>query len=722
MRALLCLLSMAMPILAADNIVTGQEAQDGWILLFDGKTTAGWAQEGNAKWKIANGVVSFDGSDSGVMRTRAAFTDFVLKLDYRASADPDASVFLRISADGKPQDSGYELRLGDSDSKWPAGSIAKVFKGDGKLAANQWHTLEAEFNADKISVKIDGRKAGEGSDGKSKAGFISLSGNRGATVDFKNIRLKPTGTRLFNGSDLTGWKSVGETPPPPKSGPLSGIEKMFKGKGKPKEAKWSVMDGAIHGTEGPGQLESQAAYDDFVLQIEVRVNSKNKGHHPKTAVVVRGDAGKLGTGYEVQVENEVTTGAIAGLKLPHLVLGKDNEFFAETIAVRGRHFEIWINGNRVNEYDDTRAEGASTKKEARITGGPIALLAPDNESNLDFRNVKIEALPKALGGHPGAVAAAAPPPPLAVAAPPPSLPPAPAAPGAPTANAPGTPPPPIIFQNPNQAKDDAKQAQVSKLTQQALHTDDPAQQASIYENILTLDPSNLVASQGYRDAEQKIEQNKTQQQKAAEEQAKQSQEAAQKSATFDTSMKSGEAAFLAGDLAGAQSQLAIAQKADPQNPQLQNLQTRVNTAVQARQRITWLEFGGGAVVLLGAVGLLVMSLGKKEPYLEVEDGMDKGKRFGLDQEVTHIGAIPQDGEAKNEIVLRDTDRMISRFHCEIHRQGSKLFLIDVNSANGTFLDRRPIPPEKPVRLKKGSEVVLGGTCTLRVGFEKKKKG
>jgi pSer/pThr/pTyr-binding forkhead associated (FHA) protein len=125
--------------------------------------------------------------------------------------------------------------------------------------------------------------------------------------------------------------------------------------------------------------------------------------------------------------------------------------------------------------------------------------------------------------------------------------------------------------------------------------------------------------------------------------------------------------------------------------------------------------------LLGGVGLVIMSLGKKEPYLEVVDGLDKGKRYPLEQEVVRIGAIAEDGEAKNDIVLRDIDRMVSRFHCEIHRRQNKLFLVDVNSANGTYVDKRSIAPGKPVRLKKGSIMALGGSCTLRVGFEKKKK-
>ena len=497
---------------------------------------------------------------------------------------------------------------------------------------------------------------------------------------------------------------------------LKGIEKVFKGKGKPKEATWSVADAAIHGIKGPGQLESQNAYEDFVLQIDVRVNSKDKGHHPKTAVLVRADAGKLGTGYEVQTEN-AATGGITGLKPPRHGAGKDNQYLTETIAVRGRHFEVWVDGIRVNEYDDTRTEGPSPKKEARIAAGTIALLAPDPEANLDFRNIKIDPLPKALGGRAGVVAAAATPPPVVTAAPPAAAPGSAAPPGA------TQPPPPavIVQTNPNQAKDDAKQAQVSKLTQQALHTDDPAEQVHLYESILELDPNNVVASQGYHEAQAKIQQTQAQKQKTAEDQARHGEEESQKQATFDGAMKAGEEAFLAGNLVTAQSQLAIAQRAAPDNPQLRNLQSRVNAALQVRQRITWLAIGGGLTVLLGGIAVLFLAMGKKEPYLEVVEGPDQGKRFALKDEVVHLGAIAQDGEAVNEIVLRDRDRMISRFHCEIHRRGKKLFLIDVNSANGTFLDRKQILPERPMRLKKGSQVTLGDSCTLRVGFEAKKK-
>ncbi len=259
------------------------------------------------------------------------------------------------------------------------------------------------------------------------------------------------------------------------------------------------------------------------------------------------------------------------------------------------------------------------------------------------------------------------------------------------------------------------------MTQQALHTNDPVEQQKIYGDILAIDPNNVVAANGYHEADQKIEAAKAQQQKQAEDQAKQSQDQAEKSATYDGAMKAGESAFLAGNVAEAQRQLAIAKKINPSSPDLQNLDARVSAATQARSRITMLAAGGGLIVLLGGILLLIKTAGKKEPYLEVGEGVDKGKRYNVDKDVIHIGAIAEDGDAKNEIVLRDTERMISRFHCEVHRRDSKLFLVDANSANGTFLDKRPIPPGKPVRLKKGSQIGLGGSCMLRVGFEKKKK-
>ena len=101
--------------------------------------------------------------------------------------------------------------------------------------------------------------------------------------------------------------------------------------------------------------------------------------------------------------------------------------------------------------------------------------------------------------------------------------------------------------------------------------------------------------------------------------------------------------------------------------------------------------------------------------------LEDRKRFEFSGDVLHIGAVGQDGGSKNEVVVPDAELLISRFHCEIHRRGSKFYVFDVKSANGTFVDKRRIKPGRPVRLRNGSRVDLAGVCSLRLGFDRKGK-
>src|SRR5208283_3369689 len=59
MRALACLVLGACILGARDNTVARAEAQDGWLLLFDGESLFGWSQDGK-KWHAGDGVLSCD--------------------------------------------------------------------------------------------------------------------------------------------------------------------------------------------------------------------------------------------------------------------------------------------------------------------------------------------------------------------------------------------------------------------------------------------------------------------------------------------------------------------------------------------------------------------------------------------------------------------------------------------------------------------------------------
>ena len=110
---------------------------------------------------------------------------------------------------------------------------------------------------------------------------------------------------------------------------------------------------------------------------------------------------------------------------------------------------------------------------------------------------------------------------------------------------------------------------------------------------------------------------------------------------------------------------------------------------------------------------------QKDPYLEVVNGPERGTRLAFDGDLVRIGAVPDDDQGKNDFVIPDPGRMISRFHCEVHRRGKKYFLIDLGSTNGTFLNNRELKAGQKTPIKRGSQFRLGDTCVVRLGMERR---
>jgi len=61
------------------------------------------------------------------------------------------------------------------------------------------------------------------------------------------------------------------------------------------------------------------------------------------------------------------------------------------------------------------------------------------------------------------------------------------------------------------------------------------------------------------------------------------------------------------------------------------------------------------------------------------------------------------------------ERGVSRRHAKITRRGSEVFIEDLGSINGTFLNRKKLTPYLPQALKNGDELQLG-KLILRVSF------
>jgi hypothetical protein len=650
---------------------------------------------------------------------KLAFADFTLRFEMKA-ASPGASgsLFVRAAADGNPKETGYEIQLGPGNPLWPSGSVVEHTRAvAGAQPLGQWLPFEVEAAGGKLTVRVFDRAAATANGLLGQAGVLRFV--RGPGIEVRNVRINPTGAQeLFNGADLSGWKSTGTQP---KQG---GIFSKVLGKNKPTEAKWTVTGGVIRGENGPGQLESAAPHGDFLLQTAVQIPKR------RIALLIRGDAGKVGTGYEISL-GPSATGGIAGLAPPRAALGIPGEFAMITVAAQNRRLEVWVDGTIVAVADDVRPEGPDPRKDARTTPGVIAFYTPEGGQAVAIRNVRITDLPKALG-HTNPKAAS---PATAASVPPP------AAPGAPPAPPPVQFPaaPPAAGSNPQvdaiqqqmqaqqraKAEQDQKEQKISSLLQQALKSKSPEEQVALYDQILALDPNQQVAYNARKDAQARID---ARADAAAHQQdidRRNQEDQANRQQTFAAAVKRAEESFVKGDLQTTASALRDAEKISPNDPVVRALHQRLDAATA--RKTSWLAIGGASTlgVLLCGTAVLVLRHGQKAPYLEIVAGLDKGKKFNIDQEVLQLGGIPGDGGEKNDIVLRDAERMVSRFHARIINHRGRLYVLDVGSANGTFVDKKRVSSRTPYRLRNGSRVSFGGTCVVRIGYEKRsqsKKG
>lgn len=58
---------------------------------------------------------------------------------------------------------------------------------------------------------------------------------------------------------------------------------------------------------------------------------------------------------------------------------------------------------------------------------------------------------------------------------------------------------------------------------------------------------------------------------------------------------------------------------------------------------------------------------------------------------------------------------VSRRHCKLERRGNQLFVFDMGSANGTYLNHAPLLPRREYAVTHGDQIVLG-TLHLFVAF------
>lgn len=367
--------------------LSDEELQAGWIQLFDGQTLFGWQPNNDVNWHVNEaGEIEASQGDPGLLLTTVPFADYELRCDFWIESGGNSGIFLRTLP--KPQEvttDCYELNICDSHPEYKTASLVGRAQPNTPVTGEErWMSFHVVAKGDRIVVRADDQEVLNFVDetpGLRTSGLIGLQKNEGR-IRFRNIFLLPLGGEaIFNGTDLSGWRAV------------PGSESQF-----------SVDDGKMQIKGGPGFLETEKSWSDFVLQFAAQTN----GDDLNSGVFFRltpGTEDAPSNGYELQIEHvflagdrsrpkdNAGTGAIFRRTQARWVLPEDREPFFTTLIAHGPRIAAWVNGIQMTDWEDTRPPDPNPRRGSKTAAGPFSLQGHDPGTDVSFHSFSVAPYP-----------------------------------------------------------------------------------------------------------------------------------------------------------------------------------------------------------------------------------------------------------------------------------------------------------------------------------------
>lgn len=380
------------PVLFVPPDLSIEEIRDGWISLFDGISLYGWEKPGTANWRVEDGSIVADQGDVSLLSTPFAFGDFEFRCQFQMEAGGNSGVFLRTAADpANPATDTYELNICDDHPDFPTGSlVGRIKVDDVPEVTGDWHEFYVVCDGNKITVELDGRRILDFTDSGEhvrKAGSIGLQFNKGR-IAFRDVFLRPLNQQaLFNRADQEGWHEV------------PGGSSTFQ-----------VSDGILKVQDGPGFLETDQTFDDFILHIEANIHDQKAiaDNRPANSGVffrtLRGTEDAPSHGYEIQIQHDFKdgdrsapldfgSGAIYRRKEARYVVANNNEWVVQTLIAQHNRFATFVNGYQVLMWIDDRKPDENPRKGQRLEAGHISLQGHDPTTDIEIRSIRLHELP-----------------------------------------------------------------------------------------------------------------------------------------------------------------------------------------------------------------------------------------------------------------------------------------------------------------------------------------
>jgi 3-keto-disaccharide hydrolase len=209
------------------NSLTAQERAQGWQLLFDGRTLAGWhvsappqgggrngaapapqpgqvgtpkpcaaarlqppptVPAGGSHWDVVDGLIAPCGEPPGYLTSDRSFRNFVLSIEFRCGDDTNSGVFVR-----SPQENGgYEVQIWRQQ---PAGYNTGAIVGTAKTARaftfkpNEWNRYEITADGDHLAVVLNGETTLDIHDARFSEGNLRLQYQQ-FPIAFRNVKIR----------------------------------------------------------------------------------------------------------------------------------------------------------------------------------------------------------------------------------------------------------------------------------------------------------------------------------------------------------------------------------------------------------------------------------------------------------------------------------------------------------------------------------------------------
>jgi alpha-3'-ketoglucosidase len=219
-----CLIAVlsTLPAASEPNALTDEERRDGWLLLFDGRSLAGWttSSEQPSKTPVDRGSLNPHGCGGYMLVHEKTWENFELALDFKLSRGCNSGIFVRTfpltPRPGKDVGfNGIEIALDDTTSAGyhDTGAIYDLVPPteNAMKPIGEWNHMLITCDRGKIAVELNGEtvtrmdldewtapnKRPDGTDHKfdiayknhPRRGYIGLQ-DHGSPCWFRNIKLR----------------------------------------------------------------------------------------------------------------------------------------------------------------------------------------------------------------------------------------------------------------------------------------------------------------------------------------------------------------------------------------------------------------------------------------------------------------------------------------------------------------------------------------------------